>query len=89
MFLQVEAAVSSAKLSNLPELRFVGENLLVLKRCSSTEDLKVLRVSDGEGLRSFTQEVRFKAGMVNDHMPWAYTKVFSGKTVLILIESVL
>ena len=81
---QVEAAVSQAQLSSLPELRFVGETLLVLKRTSSTEDLKVWEVSGGEQLRQMSKEVRFKTGMINDHMPWAYNKIFSGHTLIAL-----
>ena len=62
----------------------MGETLLVLKRTSSTEDLKVWEVSGAEQLRQMSKEVRFKTGMINDHMPWAYNKIFSGHTLIAL-----
>ena len=74
----VEDAVNNVHLSSLPELRFVGNNLLVLKRTSSKEELGVSLVSGLEELREMTREVRLKTGMINDHMPWAYNKIFSG-----------
>ena len=74
----VEDAVNNVQLSSLPELRFVGNNLLVLKRTSSKEELGVSLVSGLEELREMTREVRLKTGMINDHMPWAYNKIFSG-----------
>ena len=76
--LQVEAAVNNVQLSSLPELRFVGNSLLVLKRSSSKEELRVSLVSGSEELREVSREVRLKTGMINDHMPWAYNKIFSG-----------
>ena len=41
-------------------------------------------VSGGEQLRQMSKEVRFKTGMINDHMPWAYNKIFSGHTLIAL-----
>ena len=83
-WLEVEDAVNNVQLCDHPELRFVGDRLLVLHKSSSSGELKVSKISGGEDLRHFTKEVKFKTGMINDHMPWGYNKIFSGKTRIIL-----
>ena len=87
-WVEVEAAVNNVQLCNYPELRFVGERLLVLEKSSSSEELKVSKITGAEDLRHFTKEVKFKTGMINDHMPWAYNKIFSGKARIILLKNI-
>ena len=85
---EVEEAINNVQLCQHPELRFVGERLLVLHKSSSCEELKVSKISGGENLRLFSKEVKFKTGMINDHMPWAYNKLFSGNTWIILLKKI-
>ena len=87
-WLQVEDAVNNVQLSHYPELRFVGERLLVLKKSGSSGELEISKISGGEDLRHFTKEVKFKTGMINDHMPWAYNKLFSGKSRVFILKNI-
>jgi len=75
MWDQVEAAVESIPPSDHPELTQVGRNLIVMKK--DKDDISLTKFSGAENIRKFSQKIRFKYGMFEDHMPWGYNSLFS------------
>jgi len=75
MWDQVEAAVASIPPTDHPELTQVGRNMIVIKK--DEDDISLTKFSGPEKISKFSQQVRFKYGMFDDHMPWGYNNIFS------------
>ena len=76
---QVQSTVDKIHKSRHPNLTFVGDSLIVLKK-SKTKDgpPRVAQFSGRDDLKNFTRGLRLKYGMFDHHMPWSYNPLFAG-----------
>jgi len=75
MWDQVEAAVASIPSSDHAELTQVGRNLIAIRK--EKDDISLTKFSGPHDITKFSEQVRFKYGMFDDHMPWGYNSLFS------------
>merc|ERR1719250_78282 len=75
MWDQVEVAVESIPSSDHAELTLVGKNLIVIRK--EKDDISLTKFSGPHNIVKFSEQVRFKYGMFDDHMPWGYNSLFS------------
>jgi len=75
MWDQVEVAVDSIPSSDHAELTLVGKNLIVIRK--EKDDISLTKFSGPQNIVKFSEQVRFKYGMFDDHMPWGYNSLFS------------
>ena len=85
----MEATVDKPTNSPHPELTFVGQSLIVLKKPKTkSDDLRVSKFSGPENLGKFSRQIRLKYGLMDHHMPWSYNALFSGQLLAIVCEHV-
>ena len=76
----MEATVDKPTNSPHPELTFVGQSLIVLKKPKTKSDhLRVSKFSGPENLGKFSRQIRLKYGLMDHHMPWSYNALFAGQ----------
>ena len=86
---KVQSTAEEAAKSPHPEMTFTGRTLLVVKKAKTKEEpLVISKFSGEEELYKFSHQIRFKFGMMDDHMPWGYNGIFASKLILISCNSI-
>jgi len=73
---QVEASLKELPDPPYPKTGKLGSRLVLVKKKKGVRSARIFRGPDQTG--PFSEQIRLKQGMFNDHMPYSYTGVFTG-----------